>query len=106
MDTLTESRAVLAPNRRVSSETLMTDSLTLEPPIVDACSSLTAAAPTVTTRRWRRRYRAAPPHHANRRGSCGSRGSQGLLTRAAPRGTQLFGEIAAAISARSSIRSL
>jgi len=34
MDKLTEARAVLAPKRRVSSDTLMTDSLTLEPPIV------------------------------------------------------------------------
>src|SRR5258706_15396779 len=33
MDKLTEARAVLAPNRRVSSDTTMTDSLTLEPPI-------------------------------------------------------------------------
>src|SRR5438034_2754983 len=34
MDKLTESRAVVAPKRRVRSDTLMTDSLTLEPPIV------------------------------------------------------------------------
>src|SRR2546423_12721105 len=32
MDKLTEARAVVAPKRRVSSDTLMTDSLTLEPP--------------------------------------------------------------------------
>ena len=31
---LTEARAVVAPKRRVSSDTLMTGSLTLEPPIV------------------------------------------------------------------------
>ena len=34
MDKLTESSAVFAPKRRVSSDTLMTDSLTFEPPIV------------------------------------------------------------------------
>src|SRR5260370_18171637 len=33
MDKLTEARAVLAPKRRVRSETLMTDSLTPEPPL-------------------------------------------------------------------------
>jgi len=32
MDKLTEARAVVAPKRRVSADTLMTDSLTLEPP--------------------------------------------------------------------------
>src|SRR3990172_8118374 len=34
MDKLTEARAVLAPKQRVRSDTLMTDSLTLKPPIV------------------------------------------------------------------------
>jgi len=34
MDKVTEARAVLSPKRRVSSDTLMTGSLTLEPPIV------------------------------------------------------------------------
>ena len=34
MDKLTEAKAVLPPKRRVNSDTLMTDSLTLEPPVV------------------------------------------------------------------------
>src|SRR6267378_974995 len=34
MDKVTEASAVLSPKRRVSSDTLMTGSLTLEPPIV------------------------------------------------------------------------
>ena len=34
MERLTEAKAVLAPKRRVSSDTLTTDSFILEPPIV------------------------------------------------------------------------
>jgi hypothetical protein len=34
MDKLTDARAVVAPKRRVNPDTLMTDSLILEPPIV------------------------------------------------------------------------
>lgn len=32
MDTLTDARAVLAPKRRVRPDTLMTESITFEPP--------------------------------------------------------------------------
>src|SRR5258708_8412595 len=48
MDKLTEARAVLAPKRRVRSETLMTDSLTPEPPVdYISRSSLSVADPLI-----------------------------------------------------------
>src|SRR5713101_8219853 len=71
MDTLTEARAVVAPKRRVSSETAMTDSLTLAPPLVALggnVNNLTAyrtARSSTPSRTWPNLARIqAAPHRA------------------------------------------
>src|SRR6185436_19593685 len=54
MDRLTEARAVLAPKRRVSSDTLTTDSFIFEPPIVAGGMSSRTGSHAAATKRRRR----------------------------------------------------